>query len=138
MAFDLDKPDGSVTPVRLKPKGEDIYTIFPTSYTTKNHCQMLGSPSEWGLKQFDNKVIQPSTVQLTGIIKSENAESTLTKLRKQIKMLSLENTLCEFQGKGGTMQKMIIESIEEVGEPNRYDAVEVRISLLEFLEHSKS
>lgn len=125
-----------VNPVYMSIKGVPLLQIFPTDYTEKNHCTMLGSPSEKGLQMFDNKVRQPSTVQFTGILKVAQ-KSVLTKLRVQIKMNQLSDLRCTFQSKSGTIENMIIESVEEVGTSNRYDAMEVRVSLTEYLEHNK-
>ena len=135
--FDTDGGRGSVQPVYLYINGGALTQIFPTSYTEKNYCTMLGSPSEAGLQQFDNKVRQPSTVQFTGIVKSTE-KSVFTKLRVVMKQIKLENIKCIFQTKSGRIQNMILESIEEVGDSNRYDAMEIRVSLLEFLEHNPS
>ena len=134
--FNSDGGRGNVNPVYLSIKGTPLLQIFPTNYTEKNHCTMLGSPSESGLKMFDNKVRQPSTVQFTGILKVAQ-KSAMTKLRVQIKKNQLADLLCTFQSKSGTIENMIIESVEEVGESNRYDAMEIRVSLTEYLEHNK-
>lgn len=135
--FNSDGGRGNVNPVYISIKGIPLLQIFPTNYTEKNHCTMLGSPSEKGLQMFDNKVRQPSTVQFTGILKVAQ-KSAMTKLRVQIKKNQLSDLLCTFQSKSGTIENMIIESIEEVGEANRYDAMEVRVSLTEYLEHNKA
>ena len=96
---------------------------------------MIGSPSEGGQKQFDNKVNNPSTVQFTGIVKySEKAVFGM--IRQLMKSYKLDNILCEFQSKAGRIQNMIIESIEEVGESNRYDGMEIRVTMQEYLEHN--
>lgn len=135
--FNSDGGRGNVNPVYISIKGIPLLQIFPTNYTEKNHCTMLGSPSEKGLQMFDNKVRQPSTVQFTGILKVAQ-KSAMTKLRVQIKKNQLSDLLCTFQSKSGTIENMIIESVEEVGEANRYDAMEVRVSLTEYLEHNKA
>ena len=134
--FNSDGGKGNVNPVYISIKGAPLLQIFPTNYTEKNHCTMLGSPSEKGLKMYDNKVRQPSTVQFTGILKVAQ-KSAMTKLRVQIKKNQLSDILCTFQSKSGTIENMIIESIEEVGDSNRYDAMEVRVSLSEYLEHNR-
>lgn len=135
--FDSDGGKGSVQAVYMSVKGMDLLQIFPTNYTQKNHCTMLGSPSEAGLQQFDNKVRQPSTVQFTGIVKYAQ-KAVFGKIRALMKSNTLSEILCKFQTKAGQIENMIIESIEEVGESNRYDGMEIRVSLLEYLEHNKA
>ena len=133
--FETDGGQGSVQPVYLKVSGSPLLQIFPTQYNERNYCSMLGSPSEGGQMQYDNKVRQPSTVQFTGIVKYSQKD-VFTVLRTMIKKIKLADIICEFQSKSGTISNMIIESIEEVGEANRYDAMEVRVKLLEYLEHN--
>lgn len=136
--FNTDSTGGNVQSVFLSiPNGGELLEIFPTSYTQKDYCQMIGSPSEMGLMTFDNKVRMPSTVQLTGIVKYEN-RSIFDKLRKMTKSKNLGELRCTFQSKADEIQNMIIESVEEVGSPNRYDAMEIKISLQEYMEHGKS
>ena len=135
-SFTDDGAGGTVQAVVLKVKGSPLAQIFPTSYTATSSCALLGSPSEGGLKQFDNKVIQPSKVQFSGIVKAGGKGEVFQALRKIMKKLKLGDILCEFQSKGDKIQNMIIESMEEVGDPNRYDAMEIRVSLQEYLEHN--
>ena len=135
--FNKDGGQGKVQAVYLSVKGADLLQIFPLNYTQKNHCTMIGSPSEGGQTQFDNRVIQPSTVQFNGIVKySERA--VFTKIRVLMKSYKLEKLLCQFQTKAGRIENMVIESLEEVGESNRYDGIEIRVSLSEYLEHNAS
>lgn len=126
---------GAVQPVYIKVKGTPLLQIFPTHYTQKNHCTMIGSPSEGGQKQFDNKVNNPSVVQFTGIVKYAQ-RSVFEMIRQMMKSYQLENLLCEFQSKAGRITNMIIESLEEVGESNRYDGMEIKVSMQEYLEHN--
>lgn len=134
--FSADGGNGNVNPVYISIKGTPLLQIFPTSYTEKNHCTMLGSPSEQGITMFDNKVLQPSTVQFTGIVKSTQ-KAVFGKIRSKMKSNQLSEIICQFQSKSGQIDNMIIESIEEVGEANRYDGMEIRVSMIEFLEHNK-
>lgn len=134
--FESDGGQGNVKPVYLMIKGAPLLQIFPTRYTEKNHCSLLGSPSEKGLQMVDNKVRRPSTVQFTGIVKSTK-DSVFGKIRAIIKQNSLDQIICQFQSKSGQIDNMLIESIEEIGEANRYDAMEIRVSLVEYLEHGQ-
>ena len=136
LSFINDTKKENMTPVVLHANGGDYYQIYPTSYVQKNSCQLIGSPSEMGLQQFDNKVRQPISIQMTGIVKYENSKTVFTPLRMLIKEVKLSKMLCEFQTKAGQVKKMVIESIEEVGDPSRYDAMEIRVSLVEYLEHN--
>lgn len=126
---------GSVQAVYIAVKGTPLLQIFPTNYTQKNHCTMIGSPSEGGQMQFDNKVNQPATVSFTGIVKSTQ-RSVFNTIRVMMKSYKLQNLKCTFQSKAGKIQNMIIESIEEVGESNRYDGMEIRVQMQEYLEHN--
>ena len=135
--FNADGGQGSVQAVYLKIDGESCLEIFPLNYNQKNHCTMIGSPSEGGQTQFDNRVIQPTTIQFTGIVKHEHFD-IFSSLRAKMKSYQLETLKCEFQTKAGNIENMIIESLEEVGESNRYDGVEIKVSLLEYLEHNSS
>lgn len=128
---------GAVQAVYIAVKGAPLLQIFPTNYTQKNHCTMIGSPSESGQMQFDNKVNQPTTVQFTGIVKYQQ-RSVFNTIRTLMKSYKLQNLLCKFQSKAGHIENMIIESIEEIGESNRYDGMEIRVSMQEYLEHNAS
>lgn len=133
--FNNDGGKGAVQPVILSVDGAELLQIFPMNYNQKNHCTMIGSPSEGGQQQFDNRVIQPSTVNFTGIIKYDQRQ-IFTKIRMLMKSINLEKLKCQFQTKAGKIENMIIESLEEIGESNRYDGIEIRVSLLEYLEHN--
>ena len=134
--FTSDGGRGTVQPVYIAVKGSPLLQIFPTNYTEKNHCTLLGSPSETGTTQYDNKVIQPSTVQFTGIVKSTE-KGVFKVFRNTMKKYGLADIICQFQSKAGQIDNMILESVEEVGESNRYDGIEIRVMLTEFLEHNK-
>lgn len=129
--------EGQVNPVYLKAAGADtgILTIHYTNYTQTNLCAMIGSPSEAGLMQFDNRVIQPSRVQFTGIVKHSDMDVFID-LRDRMKSKELSELLCEFYTKAGTIENMVIESLEEIGESSRYDGVEIKVSMQEYLEHN--
>ena len=134
--FSSDGGAGSVQSVYIAVKGTPLLQIFPTNYTQKNHCTLLGSPSESGMTQYDNKVLQPTTVQFTGIVKSTQ-KGVVKVIRNIIKKNSLSDIICKFQSKAGEIDNMILESVEEIGEANRYDGIEIRVSMIEFLEHNK-
>lgn len=126
---------GSVDPVYIAIKGTPLLQIFPTNYNQKNHCTMIGSPSEKGLTQFDNKVIQPTTVQFTGVVKYSQ-RSVFNTIRLTMKRIKLSDIICQFQSKAGRIDNMILESIEEIGESNRYDGIEIKVVMQEYLEHN--
>ena len=85
--------------------------------------------------QYDNKVIQPRVVTFTGILKQPYFTS-IPGIRRSVESTSLSRSLCKFYGKGGGVSNMVIESFEEIGDRNRYDAVEVKFVLKEYLEHN--
>ena len=126
---------GGVQAVYIAVQGAPLLQIFPTNYNQKNHCTMIGSPSEEGLTQFDNKVNQPTTVQFTGIVKYSERDVFDT-IRQLMKSYDLNKLICQFQSKAGRVDNMIIESIEEIGESNRYDGMEIRVVMQEYLEHN--
>lgn len=131
-----DGGQGAISPVTLAVAEKALIEVFPTSYNYKSHCSFLGSPSEKGLMQYDNKVIQPATVQFTGIVKYEHWDDILKILRWQTKSQDLGKIRCTFYGKTGRAENMLIESVEEVGESEMYDGVEIRVQLQEYLEHN--
>lgn len=135
--FSSDGATGNVTPVVLSVKGGELIDIYPTSYNASNRCKMIGSPSEAGQMQFDNRVILPSRITFTGVVKFLNKE-VIDEIRSSMAGATLDELKCEFQGKDGHMENMIIETLEEIGESNRYDGIEVRVTLQEYLEHNVS
>ena len=135
--FTSDGGGGTVQPVYLSTSGIDAMEIFPTSYNVKDSAKLLGSPSEGGLMQYDNKVTQPREVSFTGILKADHF-SLVEAMRDLVADNNLGNILCTFQGKSGKVDKMVIESFEEIGNSNRYDAVEVKFVLRKYLEHNNS
>lgn len=133
--FSTDSEPKGMNAVSICLQDKEILTIFTTNYNQKNYCTMIGSPSEKGLTQFDNKVTQPSTVQFTGIVKSSQLGIIRT-LRRRLKKINLGDLICQFQTKAGRIENMILESIEEIGESNRYDGVEIKVVMQEYLEHN--
>ena len=126
----------SVESVYLKIKGKEYIEIFPTSYDANCPCDLLGSPSEKGTIQYDNKVVKPTVIQFTGIVKIEYntlIERIQEHLRKDRKVADL---MCTVYTKGAIYDKMIIKSIKERGDQNRYDAIEISVELEEYLEHN--
>ena len=121
-------------PVYLKVAGADLMEIFPLNYNVKTLCALCGSPSENGMTQYDNKVIKPVQISFSGVIKYTQYEK-LDNLRDSLHSID-EGMLCTFYSKGQTMEHMLIESFEEVGDNTRFDGIEVRVSLVEYLEHN--
>ena len=133
--FEKDGGRGSVDAVYLSVHDADLLQIFPINYNQKNYCTMIGSPSESGQQQFDNRVRQPTTVQFTGIVKYSQ-RAVFVRIRRLMKTHKLSDLLCQFYTKAGHIENMVIESLEEVGDASRYDGIEIRVSLLEYLEHN--
>lgn len=137
--FDRDGGGGgAVNPVYLQIEGHDLLQIFPLQYTEKHSCKVIGSPSEQGLEQLDNKVVQPSTVNFTGIVKyPERAvfKGIYDHIRTKRKVADL---MCQFMSKAGRVSNMIVLSLEEVGDNKRYDGIEIRVSMQEYLEHNEA
>lgn len=133
--FDKPSSGGRVNPVYLKIGGTNYLQIFPTSYHEKHSCALIGSPSEKGQQMMDNKVVQPATVTFTGIVKYPNKDIFVSIINHLIKKRKLENLLCTFYSKAGARGNMIVESIEEIGESNRYDGIEIKVTLKQYLIH---
>ncbi|MBO6031933.1 MAG: hypothetical protein J6Q22_10870 [Prevotella sp.] len=132
MAASLTEDGGNS--VYLSTSKGDLIQIFPTSYNVKDSCRLLGSPLENGETRFDHKALDPRTITFTGILKSPNFQ-IISKISNAVASQDLKECLCTFVGKGGTVKNMIIKTFEEVGDKNRYDAVEVRFTLQEYLVH---
>ena len=134
--FSRDGGGGSVDPVYLSVDGSSLTQIFPTSYSAQHHCDLLGSPSEKGTIQYDNKVVKPTTITFTGILKSKEKHA-LEKMQKNIrKSREVGDMMCTLYTKGSKYDNMILKEVAEVGEANRYDGFEVRVTLEEYLEHN--
>lgn len=127
---------GAVDPVYLKVGQTPLLEIFPLSYIVTHSNALLGSPSEYGTEWLDNKVIQPSKIQFTGIVKYPQRHVFQT-IRANMKKHNLKTILCTFFTKAGRAEKMLIERLEEVGDNHRYDGIEIKVSLHEFLEHGE-
>ena len=134
---DGGQPNETISPVYLQVKDIALLQIFPLDYNYKNHCALLGSPAETGMMQYDHKVIQPSTVSFTGIVKYSNW-NVLKAIRASLRSHTLNNCLCTFYTKSGKAERMMIDTLEEIGNSQRYDGVEVKVMLTEFLEHNTS
>lgn len=116
--------------------GGQVSEIFPLNYNIKDTCKMLGSPSEGGLQQCDHKVVQPRVVSFTGILK-RSYYARIAQYRKVVEAMNMGTALCSFMGRGGEVNKMFLTEFEEIGNSNRLDAVEVKFTLTEYLEHNK-
>lgn len=123
--------------VLLKVKGTSLVELQVTSYTQTDPYQMIGSPSEAGLIQFDNRIRQPIQVQVKGIVNIRD-KKIITAMRGAAKSNKLSDLKCSFMTKVGEVKDMIIENIDVQGDSHRYNGVEVSIRLKEFLEHNPS
>lgn len=112
-----------------------LVEIFPLRYSYANNCALLGSPAESGMIQYDHKVIQPSVINFIGVVKYEGWKA-LSKIRAALRSMTLDNMLCTFYTKARTAKRMMIEQLEETGNNTRYDGVEIKVVLKEFLEHN--
>lgn len=138
--FSADQaPDSSgVEPVYIKVAGGELVQIFPLNYNATHSAALLGSPSEKGVTQYDNKVIQPKRIEFTGILKASEVQ-VVKKLEKSLYTHNLKNMKCTFYGKSGEISSnMLIETFSEIGNNDTYDAVTVHVKLAEFLEHNMS
>lgn len=134
MSFTADGGGGSVDPVYLDCEGA-LLEIFPTNYNCTYTCALIGSPSESGTEQLDNKVIKPSSITMTGIVKYEH-KSVFHQIRRNMLKLKLGEIKCTFYSKAASCTDMLVEQLEEIGESNRYDAMEIKVKLHEYLVHN--
>lgn len=139
MDFLTDGGNG-VDPVYLKVPNKALYEIFPLNYSVKDMCALCGSPSEKGVIQYDNKVRKPAVITFTGIVKY-SAYDVFADLIETLRATKPATMFCTFYaksaGKINPDDYMILESVEEIGDNQRYDGVEVRITLMEFLHHGR-
>jgi hypothetical protein len=98
---------------------------------------LIGSPTETGEEWLDNKVIQPITIELTGIVKYPKRQ-VFQKIRQNMSKHTLEDILCTFYSKAGYYENMLIKQLEESGESSKYDGIIIKVSLHEYLEHGKN
>lgn len=132
--FDSDGASGTVAPVYLKVAGSSLLEIYPTSYHANMSNALLGSPSEDGVEWIDSKVLKPMTIQFKGIVKFPKRR-VFHEIRANMRKHTLADIMCEFYSKAGYYQKMMVETLEEVGESTRYDGIEINVKLHEYLEH---
>ena len=135
--FDTDKAlNGKVQAAYLQlGSGGKLIHLLMTQYSVKNKIALLGSPNENGITQIDNKVIQPTTITIRALMKSPD----FTELDKMIDALNeyqLSKAKATFMCKSEDMYyNMLLMEVEEIGTNDKLDAVEVAITMQEFLEH---
>ena len=134
MSFSSDGGGGSVSPVILKVGGSSYVQIFPTSYTAKANCALLGSPSERGTTIYDNKVVKPTEIDFTGIVKYAHRNVITSIIRHLKKTRTLAALMCSLRTKAGNYDHMILEVCEEKGTSQRYDGMEIHVRMKEYLE----
>lgn len=143
MAYDLTKDSltmgSGIQPVRLKIGGIDLIEIFPLQYSNAQPVALLGSPSELGKMRYDHKIIKPKKISFSGLMKKAHFAKVKNLIEKAVRSFDPNGFLfCIFYSKAGTAMRMMIEQFDETGNNQRLDAVEVKVSLSEFLEHGKT
>ena len=108
-----------------------------------NNSRLIGAPVESGKTEFDNKVIMPLSVEVTGTVTvvnltAENGEneqrdyhSILVALYKMFNDRSY-NTYT-IVSKHSIMRNMICENLEIVNTSEKYDVVDVNITFKELM-----
>ena len=134
MSFSSDGGGGSVSPVVLKVGGSSYVQIFPTSYSAKANCVFLGSPSERGTTIYDNKVVKPTEIDFTGIVKYASRNIIMSIIKHLKKTRTLSALMCSLKTKAGTYDHMMLEVCEEKGDAKRYDGIEIHVKMKEYLE----
>lgn len=136
-SFDEDDASGQGYVSLSTPSGDMKY-IFVLEYNVAMKCALIGSPSELGIQQVDNKVLQPTTIDMRGIVKLSKAKGLVAALKNQTRTKTLSKIENKFTGKSGnSWDKMVIVDFAEMGRSERFDAIEVKIVLQEYLEHNK-
>lgn len=136
-SFDIDDASGQGYVSLSTPSGVIKY-IFVLEYNVSMKCALIGSPSELGVQQVDNKVLQPTTIDMRGIVKLSKAKGIVAAMKNQTRAKTLSKIVNKFTGKSGnSWDKMIIVDFAEMGRSERFDAIEVRIVMQEYLEHNK-
>lgn len=112
-------------------EGDGIKGFNPISYRDNPTANMIGSPVESGAINFDNKVIQPRKITITGYVLAEEISSVLDKLNQMLKDKSF--TFYSIVTKDSVLTNMAVVGIQNNGNNDKYDAVEVEVEFQEVL-----
>jgi hypothetical protein len=130
----------------LSTKGESMWTLL-FSIEDNMSSKIIGAPVETGVTVFDNKVIMPREVSLRGIITLghngfENDVSGWTPERclEDLKKAFADRSYSTYSvvTKTETINNLIVESLQYSHTSEKFDAVDVSISLKELLVAKQS
>lgn len=116
--------------VHLVIDNDPILSVYTLSYDDDVATRFTSSPAENGTEIIDGKFNVPASVNIVGVIKASDY-STVEKIRQSVR--SNKKILCKFYGKAGMLDNMLIERIHSRGTSQRLDAVEVSISLKQWM-----
>lgn len=130
----------------LSTRGESMWTLL-FSIDDNMTSKIIGAPVETGVTVFDNKVIMPREVSLRGIITLghngfENDASGWTPERclEDLKKAFADRSYSTYSvvTKTETINNLIVENLQYTHTSEKFDAVDVSISLKELLVAKQS
>lgn len=137
--FNTENPESvnSIAPAYIKMPDGTLTHFFMTQYSAKHRVALLGSPSEKGIMELDNKVIQPKIITARGLMKYQSFED-LNKLYETLRKKIIKEIVIKFYCKSKKVcSNMLLQELEELGTNDKIDAIEVVITMQEFLAHGK-
>lgn len=124
--------------ILLNTDGSDIWACL-FSIDDNRTAKIIGAPVETGVTIFDNKVIQPRVVSLRGLLPMAHngefdnwsPEKCLSDLKKAFENRTYETYTVVT--KTETIPNLVVESLQYTHTSEKYDAVDVSITLKELL-----
>lgn len=130
----------------LSTNGESMWTLL-FSIEDNMSSKIIGAPVETGVTVFDNKVIMPREVSLRGIItlghngfESDASGWTPERCLEDLKKAFADRSYSTYSvvTKTETINNLIVESLQYSHTSEKFDAVDVSISLKELLVAKQS
>lgn len=123
--------------ILLNTDGSDIWACL-FSIDDNRTSKIIGAPVETGVTIFDNKVIQPRVVSLRGLLPMAHngfdnwsPEKCLSDLKEAFENRTYETYTVIT--KTETIPNLVVESLQYTHTSEKYDAVDVAITLKELL-----
>ena len=125
--------EGGVAACWFKCESVSLLGIYGMNVSVNTQCRFLGTPSEQGIMRLDNKVPVPTTATFVGFVKPLTF-SKLASARKTIFKNEVDRGT--LYTKNAVYENMMIESMQELCSHERFDCIEVRINLKDYLEEN--
>lgn len=124
--------------ILLNTDGSELWA-FLFSIDDNRSAKIIGSPVETGVTIFDNKVIQPRTVSLRGLLpmahngdfENWTPEKCLSDLKKAFENRTYETYTVVT--KTETITNLVVENLQYTNTSEKFDAVDVSVSLKELM-----